>query len=142
MAGAECDDHEQNGEQVGAEAMRNLQPDQPDHGRKPLAVAPRPVGARKARVIPAHHAAQHGLKPDRERGRREERQQPRRTRGGGQGLRGGLKAGQRLRPVSPVYPRLDVKATVDKMIELEMVERVRQDALLGRVPDPNPPTNA
>jgi len=46
---------------------------------------------------------------------------------------GGLKAGQHLRPVSPVYPRLDVKATVDKMIEGELVERVRQDRLLGRV---------
>ena len=47
---------------------------------------------------------------------------------------GGLKGGERLRPVSPVYPRLDVKATVDKMIELEMVERTRQDKLLGRPP--------
>jgi methionyl-tRNA synthetase len=46
---------------------------------------------------------------------------------------GGLRAGQRLRPVSPVYPRLDVKATVEKMIEGEMAERVRQDRLLGRV---------
>ena len=48
---------------------------------------------------------------------------------------GGLKGGQRLRPVSPVYPRLDVKATVEKMIEGEMAERVRQDKLLGRVPE-------
>ncbi len=46
---------------------------------------------------------------------------------------GGLKAGQPLRPVSPVYPRLDVKATVEKMIEGELAERVRQDKLLGRV---------
>ena len=49
---------------------------------------------------------------------------------------GHLQAGQRLRPVSPVYPRLDVKATVEKMIEGELAERVRQDRLLGRVPEP------
>jgi len=47
-----------------------------------------------------------------------------------------MKGGQRLRPVSPVYPRLDVKATVEKMIELELAERVRQDRLLGKVPEP------
>jgi methionyl-tRNA synthetase len=49
---------------------------------------------------------------------------------------GHLKGGQHLRPVSPVYPRLDVKVTVEKMIEGELAERVRQDRLLGRVPEP------
>ena len=52
---------------------------------------------------------------------------------------GGLQAGQHLRPVSPVYPRLDVKATVARMIDLEMAERVRQDLLLGRVPSQDAP---
>jgi methionyl-tRNA synthetase len=51
---------------------------------------------------------------------------------------GHLSAGQRLRPTAPVFPRLDVKATVEKMIEGEMAERVRQDRLLGRTPETAP----
>ena len=49
---------------------------------------------------------------------------------------GNLKAGMHLRPTAPVYPRLELKPTVDRMIELEMVERARQDKLLGKAPDP------
>jgi methionyl-tRNA synthetase len=45
---------------------------------------------------------------------------------------GHLPAGQQLQPTAAVFPRLDVKATVEKMIEGELAERRRQDALLGR----------
>ena len=41
-------------------------------------------------------------------------------------------AGQELRPVQPVFPRLDVKLTMEKLIEGELAERKRQDILLGR----------
>lgn len=51
---------------------------------------------------------------------------------------GGLPAGQRLRATAPVFPRLDIKATVEQMIDKEMVERARQDRLLGRVAEPAP----
>lgn len=45
---------------------------------------------------------------------------------------GKLPAGQELRPVQPVFPRLDVKLTMEKLIEGELAERKRQDILLGR----------
>ena len=46
---------------------------------------------------------------------------------------GGLNAGQQLRPTVAVFPRLDVKLTVEKMMDGELAERKRQDLLLGRV---------
>lgn len=45
---------------------------------------------------------------------------------------GGLKAGQALRATAAVFPRLDAKVTVEKMMDAELEERVRQDRLLGR----------
>jgi methionyl-tRNA synthetase len=45
---------------------------------------------------------------------------------------GHLKAGQQLRETAPVFPRLDVKLTVEKMMDGELAERKRQDVLLGR----------
>ena len=45
---------------------------------------------------------------------------------------GHLKAGQQLRPTEAVFPRLDVKLTVEKMMDREIAERKRQDLLLGR----------
>ena len=55
---------------------------------------------------------------------------------------GGLNAGQQLRPTVAVFPRLDVKLTVEKMMDGELAERKRQDLLLGRaavVEDARPP---
>ena len=45
---------------------------------------------------------------------------------------GHLTAGQKLRPTEAVFPRLDVKLTVEKMMDGELAERKRQDLLLGR----------
>jgi methionyl-tRNA synthetase len=51
---------------------------------------------------------------------------------------GGLEAGQEIRTIAPVFPRLDAKPTIDKMMELEAVEKNRQAALFGRLPEPEP----
>ncbi len=45
---------------------------------------------------------------------------------------GGLTAGQALGEAAQIFPRLDLKETVDKMNELEQVEVARQNALLGK----------
>jgi methionyl-tRNA synthetase len=45
---------------------------------------------------------------------------------------GGLPAGQALGKVSGVFPRLDPGPAVRKMQELEIAERARQNAILGR----------
>src|SRR5208283_4700926 len=45
---------------------------------------------------------------------------------------GGLQAGQALGESAQIFPRLDLKETVDKMNELEQVEVARQNALLGK----------
>lgn len=45
---------------------------------------------------------------------------------------GGLKAGQAVGEAAQLFPRLDLKETVDKMNELEQVEVARQNALLGK----------
>ena len=45
---------------------------------------------------------------------------------------GGLQAGQALGEAAQIFPRLDLKETVDKMNELEQVEVARQNALLGK----------
>ncbi len=44
---------------------------------------------------------------------------------------GGLVAAQPIGELSSVFPRLDIKPTVEKMQELEVVEKNRQAALLG-----------
>ena len=45
---------------------------------------------------------------------------------------GGLTAGQSVGEAAQLFPRLDLKATVEKMNELEVVEVARQNALLGK----------
>ena len=51
---------------------------------------------------------------------------------------GGLKPGQAIGQVAGVFPRLDLKPTVQKMQELEIVEKNRQAALLGKPPEAPP----
>ncbi|MGC2661561.1 MAG: methionine--tRNA ligase [Bryobacteraceae bacterium] len=51
---------------------------------------------------------------------------------------GGLTAGQAIGAISPVFPRLEAKPTIDKMIELETAEKSRQAALFGKLPEPEP----
>jgi methionyl-tRNA synthetase len=51
---------------------------------------------------------------------------------------GHLKGGQTLGLVSGVFPRADVKASIDQMIELEKLEVARQLELLGKKPEPAP----
>ena len=51
---------------------------------------------------------------------------------------GHLKAGQKLREVSPVFPRIEAKPAIARMRELEETERARQDALLGKKPEAAP----
>jgi methionyl-tRNA synthetase len=45
---------------------------------------------------------------------------------------GGLTAGQAVGEAAQIFPRLDLKETVDKMNDLEQVEVARQNALLGK----------
>jgi methionyl-tRNA synthetase len=45
---------------------------------------------------------------------------------------GGLVAGQALGEAAQLFPRLDVKQTVEKMFEMEQIEVARQNALLGK----------
>ena len=45
---------------------------------------------------------------------------------------GGLPAGQTLGEAAQIFPRLDLKETVEKMNELEQIEGARQNALLGK----------
>jgi methionyl-tRNA synthetase len=51
---------------------------------------------------------------------------------------GRLAAGQKLGATGPVFPRLDVKASMEKMMDRELEERARQDVLLGKSPEPAP----
>ncbi len=46
---------------------------------------------------------------------------------------GQLPGGQKIGETGSVFPRLDVKAAVDKMAELEEKEKLRQDILIGKV---------
>jgi methionyl-tRNA synthetase len=48
---------------------------------------------------------------------------------------GGLKSGQKIGAISAVFPRLDLKPTVEKMQELEAKEKDRQAALMGKPAD-------
>jgi methionyl-tRNA synthetase len=45
---------------------------------------------------------------------------------------GGLKSGQKIGEIKPVFPRLDLKPTIQKMQELEEIEKNRQAALMGK----------
>jgi methionyl-tRNA synthetase len=51
---------------------------------------------------------------------------------------GHLKGGQTLGPVTGVFPRADVKATIEQMMELEKLEVARQLELMGKNPEPAP----
>jgi methionyl-tRNA synthetase len=55
---------------------------------------------------------------------------------------GGLVAGQPIGELGPVFPRLDLKPTVEKMQELEEVEKKRQAMLLGHAPAATPALEA
>jgi methionyl-tRNA synthetase len=46
---------------------------------------------------------------------------------------GQLPGEQKIGETGPVFPRIDVKAAVDKMAELEEKEKQRQDLLIGKV---------
>ncbi|HEX4169372.1 MAG TPA: methionine--tRNA ligase, partial [Bryobacteraceae bacterium] len=49
---------------------------------------------------------------------------------------GGLGADQQIGALGPVFPRLDSKSTIEKMQQLEEVEKARQAALMGKAPEP------
>jgi methionyl-tRNA synthetase len=51
---------------------------------------------------------------------------------------GQLPAGQPLGKTGPVFPRVDIQPAVDKMVELELKEKARQDALVGKLPEAPP----
>jgi methionyl-tRNA synthetase len=48
---------------------------------------------------------------------------------------GELAAEQKIGAIAPVFPRLDLKPTVQKMQELEEVEKNRQAVLMGKAPE-------
>ncbi len=50
---------------------------------------------------------------------------------------GGLPAGQKIGEVSAVFPRADAKVSIDKMKQLEVEELARQQAILGKSPEPS-----
>ncbi len=54
---------------------------------------------------------------------------------------GQLPPGQAIPAVEPVFPRLEMQPTIDKMNELEEIEKTRQDILLGKTPEPIAPTH-
>ncbi|MCA2967342.1 MAG: methionine--tRNA ligase [Acidobacteriaceae bacterium] len=54
---------------------------------------------------------------------------------------GQLPPGQTIPPVEPVFPRLEMQPTIDKMNELEEIEKARQDLLLGKTPEPAAPAD-
>ncbi|MBV8550642.1 MAG: methionine--tRNA ligase [Acidobacteriaceae bacterium] len=57
----------------------------------------------------------------------------------GEELRWGqLRAGQKIGTIAPVFPRLDPKPTIERMQELEQVEKNRQAALVGKPSDTAP----
>lgn len=49
---------------------------------------------------------------------------------------GDLPAGQKVGEVVPVYPRIDAASAIAKMRELEVLETARQNALVGKKPEP------
>jgi methionyl-tRNA synthetase len=52
---------------------------------------------------------------------------------------GQLPVGQKIGEVTGIFPRLDLKTTVDKLWELEAAEKERQAALLGKAKVPIQP---
>ena len=52
----------------------------------------------------------------------------------------GLSAGQKIGIIAPVFPRIDLKPAVEKMQELEVIEKNRQAALVGAPASPAPAT--
>lgn len=52
---------------------------------------------------------------------------------------GQLAAGQKIADVEPVFPRLDLQQTIDKMNDLEEIEKTRQNELLGKTEAPAGP---
>lgn len=54
---------------------------------------------------------------------------------------GQLAAGQQTLQPEPVFPRHDAKIVVPKMIELELVEKERQDQLIGKAKQEAAPSN-
>jgi methionyl-tRNA synthetase len=54
---------------------------------------------------------------------------------------GQLPAGQAIPAVEPVFPRLELQPTIDKMNELEEIEKTRQDILLGKTPEAAAPAH-
>jgi methionyl-tRNA synthetase len=55
---------------------------------------------------------------------------------------GKLVAGQNIGQVQAVFPRIDAKSAITKMQELEITEKDRQNALLGKKPDSAAPKPA
>jgi methionyl-tRNA synthetase len=51
----------------------------------------------------------------------------------------GAKLPDKIGEIAPVFPRLDTAVTVQKMRDLEEVEKKRQAALLGNAPEPDAP---
>jgi methionyl-tRNA synthetase len=51
---------------------------------------------------------------------------------------GGLPTGQNIAAVQAVFPRVDAKTAIEKMQQLEIVEKDRQNALLGKKPEAKP----
>jgi len=49
---------------------------------------------------------------------------------------GKLQPGDRIGDIAAVFPRLEMKPTIEKIQELEKIEKARQDALLGKKPAP------
>jgi methionyl-tRNA synthetase len=52
---------------------------------------------------------------------------------------GQLKGGQKIGAVAGVYPRLDAKPTIERMQQLEIEEKSRQDIVMGKQPATVPP---
>ena len=49
-----------------------------------------------------------------------------------------LRAGQKVEPVTALFPRIDARKAIEEMKELEQKETVRQAALLGKTVEPEP----
>ncbi len=49
---------------------------------------------------------------------------------------GSMPTGQKIGAIAPVFPRLELKPTVQRMQELEEIEKGRQAALMGKEPEP------
>ncbi|MGA3027084.1 MAG: methionine--tRNA ligase [Bryobacteraceae bacterium] len=49
---------------------------------------------------------------------------------------GRLQAGQKIGPIAAVYPRLEEQPTIEKIRELEIAEKARQDEVMGKKPAP------